>query len=335
MSRILRLPSIIQAPAIWPKGRTGELFAAMPPMRVQGFVTVELIHAATGIVKRRLEFPNLVTNAGLDYIGTNRMELATRYSYIQVGTGSTAPAVGQVALVTPLTPRTNATGGITDVVGSGASFAYWYRRFSREFTQAEVNGNLTEFGLFTASSGGTMWARQLFKDAGGTPTTIVKTSADFLRIIYELRIYPPTVDASGNTTISGTSYAWVSRAAEIDGQWQGLLDVWFPSYAPESTYWQGFAYETDVLAATTGTPAGTGTTTTSSLFSAYTNGNYYRDVEFTWGTTLANYATGVGAIATAGNGVGGARFQTSFAPKFAKDNTKQLKVTLRYPWTRY
>src|SRR5690606_9804975 len=64
---------------------------------VEGYFTVELIHARTGLVKRRLHFRNLITNAGLDALagGTAINDLV---NYLAVGTGSSEPSYTDTTL---------------------------------------------------------------------------------------------------------------------------------------------------------------------------------------------------------------------------------------------
>src|SRR5690606_11810156 len=157
---------------------------------VEGYFTVELIHARTGLVKRRLHFRNLITNAGLDALagGTG---ISSLINYLAVGTGSSEPNYTDTTLNAEVA-RTNSTGGFADsdaMVGSGDLVEYWRRIRTRVFGQNEANGNLAELGFFSAAQGGTMWNRQLFRDELGNPTAITKTNEDQLRVRYEYRVY--------------------------------------------------------------------------------------------------------------------------------------------------
>src|SRR2546430_17063399 len=86
-------------------------------IKVKGKLVVELIHAATGIVKRRLEFDNLITDAGLNGVGNVGTTLALT-NWAGCGTGSTAPANSDTALVAEITPTTTHT---TQSAGGGAT----------------------------------------------------------------------------------------------------------------------------------------------------------------------------------------------------------------------
>lgn len=341
MSRLFR----VGAPNIIRGGRSRELLVPFDALRVEGHVTVDLIHARSGLVKQHLEFRNLVVDAGLDSLGAGTRTLSNFLSggWMAVGTSSTAPAVSQTGLVAETGVRTNSNGAIADVIGSGASFAYWYIRITRVWTEPQSNGNLTEFGLFNASAAGTMLARQLFKDAGGNPTTVVKTSADQLRITYEFRMYPPTVDATGSTTISGTSYGWTARAVNVNqdvawGQFgaSGLL-VTMGSTTPPGAQ---ASNATAIGTLTTGpTGATAGANQSSAVVSPYTTGSFLREITFVWDPGAANFTGGSGGVSAFTFqpwGTANAFTHQAFVtPFFAKDSTKRLTLVWRFPWARF
>jgi hypothetical protein len=81
-------------------------------------------------------------------------------AYLGVGSGTTAFAIGQTDLITPLgTPRKVAT------VTRGTNVL----TFTASWATSEGNGAWEEVGIFNASSGGTMLARKA--EALGTKTS--------------------------------------------------------------------------------------------------------------------------------------------------------------------
>lgn len=325
--------------------RTRELLLTMPSARFEGVVTVELVHARTGLIKRRLEFKNLITDAGLNYLGTGAISSAV--NFIGVGTSGTAPANSDTALGAEILPR-SAGGGDADVYGYVAGPpAYFYRRISRAFTETQANGNLTEFGVFDGSAGGTLWARQLFKDGLGNPTTITKTNQDQLKISYEIRVYPPTVDASGTQAVTGVGNVdWVSRAANLGGGASGWDHFMGSGGGPFGAWTNNGALllDSQTLGTTAGTPTGASQFAgrSSATVAAYVSGNKYREVEYAW-DPAAGTLTGGSVIHTvcftSAMGVGTAMYQTRLAinpggATIAKSNLQRLKLTLRYPWDR-
>lgn len=300
------------------------------PMLFEGWFDVKLIHAKTGFVKKHLRFRNLIVDAALDALGGGNSPNGMT-QYMAVGTGGTAPANANTALQTEIGTRVARTNlGNT----SGPSFTYWNVKLQATFLEANANGTLTEVGLFSASAGGTMWTRQLFKDGTGTPTAITKTASDQLQITYELRLYSPTVDATGVVVISAVNYNYVVRAADITNstRWGSapILNAVFNAASNCSVI------ETDVLGTTSGIPAGTQTGSSSSSVAVYTNGTFVRDHTYVYEPGVANYATGIGSMLL---GTPGSAclppFQCSFSPKIPKDSTKRLTFVQRLRWGRY
>jgi len=321
-----------------PKNRVVELEA--PRFGLEGRFMVQLIRKVGDkeIIIRELPWQkNLIVDSGMNgYFNTSFTSGGGLLDYCAVGTGSTAPANGNTTLVSETGVRTNADGGITDVIQWGPANAYRTITRTRLFTETQSNGNLTEFGFFTASTAGTMFCRQLFKDGGGTPTTIVKTSSDQLRITYEVRLYPPTVDTGSTITISGTLYTWTGRALQVgagSANWNNI----FGGSPPSSTAVnKGSANESQTLAAISASaPAGTNTNASTSVWGTYVNGNFYNDITDKWEPGVANFATGIGLTVALGTGLGAGCFQTSWSPKFTKDNTKRLTLVTRIAWARH
>lgn len=323
---------------------------------ITGYFTVDLIEAATGRIKRHLEFKNLITDAGLNALNNTTIGTfiggAGTNGFMGCGTNATAPANGDVALGAEIAPasthRTNSNGGIAESFGAGAANAYWFRKVTYNFIETQANGNLAEIGLFSAVTGGTMFCRQLLKDAGGVPTVIVKTAADQLRVTYEIRFYSPTPDVTVNPlAISGTNYSVTTRAIHINGSRQWGHDnsnfsvmVGFKGDNCNSVNMIN-SIDTNTLAAASGAdPVGTIFTPTSVAKSVYVNGNFWLDYTVIWDPGVSNPAGGVGGVILRCD-LGGqtislttVQFQMAFTPKIAKDNTKRLTLVMRLSWGR-
>lgn len=333
MSHILIPKNIIRGGL----GKYIEAGVDMPPTLFKGHFKVELISRA-GIIKKVLEFDNLITNAGLDAMATLGLSPggAALLTYAAVGTGSTTPANTDTTLVAEITPsssnRTSANGGTADSLSyvSGTPDYYSFvRTYLFDFSQG--NGNLTEIGLFTASSSGTMWTRQLLKDSGGTPTTITKTSSDQLKITYTLQLYPLQSDVTGSVTISTVSYSYTIRAANV-GPTTRYIDVFY--YGS-----QGYAMKahSDAIAARTSEPSAGSISPSSHSTATYTSGNYYLEDTSVWSSAVANFGgSGITSFRLwSPGGTGSFIMQMGVSPGFAKDNTKQLTLVTRKSWGRY
>jgi hypothetical protein len=322
---------------------------------ISGYFTVDLIEAATGRVKRHLEFKNLITDAGLNAL--NNTTIATWIGqaglngFMGCGTNATAPANADTTLGAEIAPasshRTNSNGGIAEVFGAGPANAYWFRKVTYNFVEAQANGNLTEIGLFSAVTGGTMFCRQLLKDGTGTPTVVVKTAADQLRVTYEIRFYSPADVTVNPLAISGSNYSVTTRAIHIDGNrlWghdnsNFSIMVGFKGDNCNSVNMICSIDSNTLVAQTGANPSGTIFTPTSVAKSAYVNGNFWLDYTVIWDPGVSNPAGGVGGILLrcdlAGGTVGTANceFQMAFTPKLPKDNTKRLTLVMRLSWGR-
>lgn len=309
----------------------------MPTIKFSGYFTVDLICARTGLVKRHLRFRNLILDSGMNAIGNGTITGAfqSMFQYLGVGTGNTAPAVGQTFLINELA-RTSANGGVVDAATTGSDYRGLRRTY--EFTELEANGNLTELGVFHGSAGinaGTGWCRQLFKDVGGSPTILTKTSAERLRIAYEVRMHFPTVDdATGSVTVNTINYPFTVRAVDINGAWHytGPLSIW--TLNPGFARWPSVqsVIESNALIAQTASLGGQ-VDSSSVTASAYVAGSFTRDMIPLWGTAIANFATNIGTYAGCW---GGRPFQVAFVTtKLPKNNTQQVTITSRWTWARY
>lgn len=314
--------------------------------KLKGRFVVELIHARTGIVKRKLEFDNLITDAGLNAIhsGTQLHQLflnTSAASYVEVGTGSTPPAVSDTSLESSL-GGTNSNGGFSShqVEGPGSSngwFESW--RFYRVFTEAQVNGNLTEIGIrLTDNPSSALWSRTLFVDEVGDPVTIVKTNEDQLKISYTLgyqRMVTPleqidfpivTPRAPG-----GTPTLVTVRGHGNNGQLNGSNSN--PGYII-GTNWN--TIESNAMPGTASNPVGTASPSANATIAAYVAGTFYREGEARWGAAAGNFVTGIGLIGVRGIGVAAAQYShyITFSPKIDKLNTERLVFQMRFSYGR-
>ena len=127
-----------------------------------------------GNIKQEEEVKNLVVTAGKGFIASRMKDAtATAMSHMEVGTGTTAAAVGDTTLQTvvassrtSLTSTTVTTNSVAYVCSFGAGVG---------------TGALTEAGLFNAASAGTMLCRTVF-------SVINKGAADTLGITWTVTV---------------------------------------------------------------------------------------------------------------------------------------------------
>lgn len=296
---------------------------------------------------------NLILNKGLDhglanwggfiyhpvesvqYLGFEQL-----FVFVAVGTGTAAPAVGQTGLQAELA-RTAANLGL----GPGRtrtklSDGFYRISFTRSFDYSQANGNLTEFGgSHSGNSVDGTHTRELFRDGGGNPIVITKTTNERLSITYHFEVtLTPTVqtdqgsinllDQSNNVVLTRLVRGLWNGREDLDpyGDYGGVIGDndqggsighWVTSQSANMTYLNA----TDFNGGRYGGRL------------AYTNGNYYRDVEGERGPEGNNvniFAYGLGGFVN---------WQTSYKIRFvdgsgsdnpiAKDKDFRLKLGLR------
>jgi hypothetical protein len=133
-------------------------------IRARVNVCVETADARTGRVLSRAWRHNLVVDAGLDLLRDLVYGDVGTLTHGAVGTAVTAPAAGDVALGAEvfrdlISQRTKQTAGmlVKFVVGSQSGNGLIFR----------------EAGLFTAASGGTMYARVVTEEVAKTDAVLV------------------------------------------------------------------------------------------------------------------------------------------------------------------
>jgi hypothetical protein len=142
-------------------------------IKITGDVKIDII-GADGAVKDSREIKNLVVTTGKTFIASRMVGVAsTVMGWMELGTGTTAAAVGDTALQTAisgsrvaLTSGTSATNVVTYVAS---------------FPAGTGTGAVTEAGVFNASSAGTMLCRTVF-------SVVNKGAADAMSITWTITV---------------------------------------------------------------------------------------------------------------------------------------------------
>lgn len=143
--------------------------------------------------------------------GYNRITLG--FNFLAVGTGSTAPATTQVALVNEVA-RSSSNGGFNESETITVHTATNRVIVSGNLVRVinfNASFNLTEFGFFTSSSGNNCVYRQLFRtdpnNPNSDPTVVSVQSGDQLRVSYTVSwVVPLGRHLTKTITIGGTTY---------------------------------------------------------------------------------------------------------------------------------
>lgn len=291
-----------------------------------GRYTLWAVNADTGAIRElgeggtRLEFDNLITDLGLNMLGTGGIG-----STCFVGSGSTAPAVSNTSLVSQVASSGSPTATSGGANGQSPYYA-WYRQTWR-FQPGAATGNLSEVGVGTASN--SLFSRSLIKDGNGNPTTITILSNEFLDVLYELRLYAPTADVTGTVNISGTNYAYTLRAAGVTN-WSGQAAQ--IGLRIDTNY--GASLGSGDIGTVTQDIGGTIASSIPCTNNAYSNNSYKSTGSINCGLNDANFQTGVKSVSYGGSPNSFIRFQASFTPPIPKTSDKTLSLNVEVSWAR-
>jgi hypothetical protein len=130
-----------------------------------------------GELKEQLEVDNLVVTVGKNFIASSMAKTTTNspaaMTHMEVGTSTQAAAVGDTALITPVSGSRVA---LTSTTVTNNNVAY-----VATFPAGTGTGALTEAGIFNASSSGTLLCRTVF-------SVINKGAADTLGITWTVTV---------------------------------------------------------------------------------------------------------------------------------------------------
>lgn len=286
------------------------------------------------------EFPNLITNVGMDRVGTVSSgpdSISTFRSLcgrFVVGSGQTPPTFADTALQAPVAFASGDVG----LVGQSSNYARgWYEiTVSYQFGQGVAAGNLSEIGIQSGSASGPLWSRALILDGNGNPTTITVLPSDFLTCYYTLRIMIPQEDQilnfnadygddgivpvtatvrpiNANSSNNSEGWGLATRLGGLNDNWRRIT----------------FNYGGGLLPPTNSYPSDPGSLQATSL-EPYISGTY---------ETRANFHAGLNQINS--NNITRVAFrcfmgawQMHFDPPLQKDNTQEMQFTFGYSWAR-
>lgn len=178
---------------------------------------------------------------------SGRNELANRnwFTYCQVGTDSTLPAVGQTGLLGFVAGTNNVQETVSNAQSSPPYYGWKRKRF--RFNPGETSGNLSEVAIaWAGTAGANCVTRALIVDINGDQTTVTPLPSEILDVVVEVRYYPPLTDATGTVVLNGVTYNYIVRAASVTsvGAWGNNIGEQIRSYAVTNSDWS--AYDDDI-----------------------------------------------------------------------------------------
>jgi hypothetical protein len=147
-------------------------------LQIKGRLNIVLTDE-NGVVKEVREVDNLVVTVGKQYIASRMIGVASSVmSHMGIGIGVTAAANGDTALGTELTNTSNRPV-VSSVQGSGGNQNQI--TYTSTFGAGVGTGAVTEAGVFSAVTAGTMLARTTF-------AAVNKGSSDSIQISWTVTI---------------------------------------------------------------------------------------------------------------------------------------------------
>jgi hypothetical protein len=139
-----------------------------------------LLYDDLGYLKDERHFDNLIVDTGFEGVAyriaphDGSVTPSDPWNFIAIGTGNTAPALGDTALVSELDRKNDIQAEYTTTSGKQL-------KLQVSFGPGEGTGNIAESGMFNAGSGGDMLARQTF-------AAISKGASDTLTVTWTITL---------------------------------------------------------------------------------------------------------------------------------------------------
>ena len=313
-----------------------------PKSGFQGFFHIEKYR--NGRKTYEGSFPNVITDWGLDTLGTQSIWALTQRCHL--GTGSTPPQVSDVHLENSiLTASGSSSHGRVDPGGTpGNRGVYAWGRYTFTFSEGSGNHNFTEVGVGPEWTSSPLWSRQLLRDQNGNPTTVTKLNDERLVVTYELRLYPYSegVIDGGVQDILGQDFQtrfylrWDRFGLSVTRA-QGSSGVAYRSHNLGSALFLPTNPTLDVI------------TSWSSGISwlSYVSGSHYRDVRITFsperfnsqevrGFAVPAFFSSRNSTQSAIGWIWGLLPVDEVSPNaIGKDQFETLRVTFRHSWGRH
>lgn len=299
---------------------------------VEGIYTLRAIKPGVGVV-RETSFHNLITNLGLDAIGTG-----AAWSHMHLGTGTAPPSVTDTSLANfgvAISNYPNSADGI-----SPTPPYYGYLRLTWKSSVGGAAGVWTEIGISNQSSNGNLRSRELIRDNLGNPTSFPVQSDEQFEGTYELRMYAPESDVVADISLSGVTYTTTTRPLRVTTASFGWAMVNVASSVSGGLFYlrtsgvlagTSIAMNGDLGAVTDNDPSATAlhTSGASAIANSYVPGSYQRDYGLRFGAGVA-----VGSINVLRLICTTTAWQVKYHTPVNKLDTEEFIHNQRFSWAR-
>lgn len=289
---------------------------------MEGIVTLGAVK--NGRVIRMRSFKNLITNVGLDRIGSQSG--AGVFQAFSFGTGTTAPSFTDTSLVNRV-GGFSASGAGDSTAGVSPDWASIRTISGLSSIGAFGNSNLTEVGIGPQN---TLFSRALIVDSNGSPVAFPISEDEQLAASYQTLLYPPLMDQVDEVDVNGLREV-TTRALNVGATGTGGWSLGGGSQqntnfgtGPNTLYTGGLA------AITAASPMGSTLNSGTASTLPYENGTYRRVGRNSWSSAQVNSSNIVSQRLTWGM----ATFQVQYDPPLEKNNEQTMFLDYELAWGR-
>lgn len=281
-----------------------------------------------GDSERVAGFENLITNGGLNRLGTSNPIMV-----FYLSADNTEPTITDSSLLSLLGGSTSKIAGGTGDSSITVPPYYVSSYQTNRFAAGVATGNISKVatGWGTAARVDGLWSVALIKDSNGNNTVITKLADEILDITYELRVYLPSVDNESTVTISGVTYKVKVRLSDLKSTWSGN------SIAPVVTINSAAMYQENIGAVTSRPSGNVALVSVNAV--PYVDGSF--ESKYVANATIdkANFITGVRSLSLANSGFNAWQVEFSRVSNGAAiPKTSEYSLTLPpfiVKWGRY
>lgn len=301
--------------------------------KVSGHFTLLRKKANTQDVVQILEFDNLITDTGLNALGTGGV-----VSACFVGSGTAPPAVTDTVLAATVAGTITKVGSISRALGPAPD--YWTSESTTfEFAVGTAAGTLTEVGIGWGTYPGSygLFSHALIVDSGGSPVALTVLSDEILHVTYTLKVYFETADVVDTLTLSGTDYTVTMRPIRVNNRSCNTSSSAVINLAAAATGIGPSNPPTFADATATWMTNLGAVSTLATDWGPYVNGSLKRTTLVSANTSTGNLTYGIRGIVyeTASPAFNACAVQATVVPPIMKDNTMIMSYQVENSWGRH
>ena len=283
----------------------------------------------SGEVVQELEFPNVITNIGLDRWGVGAIG-----NVCKLGAGNTPPSVNDTGLASPLI----STSSVQNLANFRAySVAERWTECTRifRFTPGAVVNSIAEVVVGWDTG---VFSRALIRDPNGNPITLQLLADEVLDVYYTLRMQFPATDLTGKITLNNVEYDWIMRPSEIDTV-PAYDHSWFnASFGGSDAGYFTASLSTGPIAGVDSSPTGAAFRD-STVIAPYVAGSYTQRITYKFDLNTGNFGIKSIVVRPCGTSYNTVEWQLGFyqggvSVGVPKTSSMRLQLTFDFSWGR-